>query len=106
MDNDNIFNGAWATTMVMSKHTKILASELIKKLENDGIPSRPFFYPMSSVPAYAKYLKNGKDVNPNSYNISERGITLPSHYLLTSSQLNYTTEKIIKNLKIRLFCHL
>ena len=99
MDNDNIFNGAWATTMVMGKRTKILASELMKKLEIDGIPSRPFFYPMSSVPAYEKYLKNGKDINPNSYNISKRGITLPSHYLITDSQLNYIADKIIKNLK-------
>lgn len=96
MESDLVSNGAWATTMVLGENYSINGEELRALLDLQGIASRPFFYPMSSVPAYKKYLANGRVSNPIAYKISERGVTLPSHYLLEKKQISFITEVIEK----------
>ena len=63
----------------------------IKKLQNEGIPSRPFFYPLSSIPAY-----NRQSQNINSYSISNRGVNLPGAANLTDKQLYIICKGIKK----------
>ena len=86
----NIFNGAWITGMVLGKSYNIDKDTFMNKLQSKGIPSRPFFYPLSSIPAY-----NEKTTNPNSYDISNRGVNLPGAANLTYEQLS----KICKGIK-------
>jgi perosamine synthetase len=99
LESAEVYNGAWATTMVLDGDYSIDGEELRAALDLQGIASRPFFYPMSSVPAYKKYLANGRAENPLAYKISERGVTLPSHYLLEEKQIAYITEVIGKILR-------
>ena len=49
--------------------------ELINELKNNNIESRPFFYPLSSMPIYKKYSFS-KNINCNL--ISKKGINLPT----------------------------
>jgi perosamine synthetase len=59
--------------------------QLMNGLARAGIDTRPFFHPLSSLPAYA-HLPQTRDAamrNPNAYRLSPRGINLPSGLQLT-----------------------
>ena len=99
IDNKNIFNGAWATSIIFGKEYKLKKKIIIKKLSELHIPVRPFFYPLSSLPAYSFYKTGNKLKNPIAYDLSQRGITLPSHYLLTDFQIRKICDGINKILK-------
>ena len=58
------------------------------ELAKFGLPSRPFFYPLSSLPAYPDREAEGRRNNPVAYDISERGINLPSPLNLTDAGLD------------------
>jgi perosamine synthetase len=86
-EENGVVNGAWVTGLVFGKShnmCKILAMEKIKEL---GYPARPFFYPLSSLPAYPGYREKYESKNKNSYDISSRGINLPCDLMLTESQI-------------------
>ena len=95
IESEDVCNGAWATSLVMGDSHSLSGAALGTSLENHGIASRPFFYPMSMVPAYKKYMPNGRLENPNAYRISEKGVTLPSHFLLEEHQIKYIIDAIL-----------
>lgn len=95
-DNSEIFNGVWATSVVFGESCNLTKSHAIKKLESIGVPARPFFYPLSSLPAYNKYGKNNLKENSVSYDISERAITLSCAYDLDEEQISFICNGIIK----------
>ena len=99
MESDDVRNGAWATTLVMGDSHMLSGAELRASLGSHGIASRPFFYPMTLVPAYKKYMPNGRAENPNAYRISEKGVTLPSHFLLEEHQIKYIINRIFTILR-------
>jgi perosamine synthetase len=99
METKDVYNGAWASTIVFGKSHKINKKLAIKKLQENRIPARPFFYPLSSMPAYKKYKTGSKKKNPISYDISSRGITLAGHYNLTNKQIKIICNGIKKILK-------
>lgn len=92
---DNVVNGAWITGMVIGDSYKINKHTFIEKLGKLDTPIRPFFYPLSSLPAF-NMSKHFKVKNPNSYNISEMGVNLPGASNLTDEQLQYICDNIKK----------
>lgn len=80
-------NGAWITALVFGKSHKISKHEAIDKLQKLGLPARPFFYPLSSIPAYKGMEVIYKPKNPVSYDISSRGINLPCAYKLEEKDI-------------------
>ena len=89
-DNENILNGCWATVIVLKKKNKEIIKKIINKLNKKGFFPRPFFYPISSLPA----VKNFKDKKriiygkcKNAINLSKYGIVLPSSYLLRKKDI-------------------
>ena len=97
----NVYNSYWITALVLGKTYNFGAQELIHKLDELGIPSRPFFYPLSSLPAYNE-RKFYEKRNINAYNISKRGINLPGAATLTSGTdglcLRWSSQGFISNL--------
>lgn len=91
----HIVNGAWITGMVIGKEYGIDKKEFIEKLAEEGIPARPFFYPLSSIPAFDQedYYK---ERNPMSYDISSRGVNLPGAANLTKDDLHFICTGIKK----------
>lgn len=100
-ESDNVSNGAWATSLIFGKSYNLDKHEIMKELENFGLPTRPFFYPLSSLPAYSKYKTGSKKKNPISYDVSSRGITLPSALILTEKEITEYCDGIKKVLKIQ-----
>jgi perosamine synthetase len=80
-------NGAWCTALVFGKGYGFDKEQVINELELMGFEGRPFFYPLSSMPAYGGL--NGKKIekSPVSYDISKRGICLPSAFETSDDKL-------------------
>ncbi|MBB14534.1 pyridoxal-5'-phosphate-dependent protein [Candidatus Poribacteria bacterium] len=96
VETDEVYNGAWATTIVFGKSHKMTKQKAIEKLAVLNVPARPFFYPLSSLPAYKHYKTGSREENPNAYDISSRGITLSCHYKLTDKQIDFMCEAVRK----------
>ena len=46
-------NSYWMVTAIFDPKFGLLKEDIIKMIKEKGIDSRPFFYPLSSQPAYA-----------------------------------------------------
>jgi len=93
---DNFINGAWTTAIVWGKNYKINSETVIKKLQSAGLPSRPFFYPLSSMETFKSKKKNKNSI---SYSISKRGLCLPSALILKDVEIKKYCKSLIKILK-------
>ena len=87
-------NTYWMVTVVLDPAFRILKEELISRLKSNNIDSRPFFYPLSSIPAYARHEQAGiaREKNVVSYQISPYGVNLPSGLNLTEEQIVYVCD--------------
>ncbi|MFH1325760.1 MAG: DegT/DnrJ/EryC1/StrS family aminotransferase [archaeon] len=99
LDSEEIYNGAWLSSLVIGNSHNITKDEIMAKIEEKGLLVRPFFYPLSSLSAYRRYKTGSEKDNPVSYDISSRGINLPSSYLLTEQDIEKYCEVIKKILK-------
>ena len=89
-ENKDVNNGAWITGMVLDKSYGIDKQYFIDEMKKLKVPIRPFFYPLSSIPAFDKY----RNINVNSYDISSRGFNLPGAPMLEDETLSFICEKI------------
>ena len=89
----------WVFGIVIKKNNKNNINEIIKKLKNKNIGTRPFFWPMHKQDVFKKrgYFKNIK--LPNSEFISKNGFYLPSGLGLNSKELKFIKDSVISILK-------
>ena len=77
----------WLYTILIKPDFKMARDNIIQKLRQNGVDSRPIFYPLNQMPPYQKYAC-GKDF-PISQNIAKRGISLPSFLTLRERDINH-----------------
>ena len=87
-------NGAWITGLVFGKSHNMTKLKAIEEMSRLGVPCRPFFYPLSSLPAYPGCRKKYEPLNPAAYDISMRGINLPGAANLTQQQIDKICDGI------------
>ena len=87
-------NGAWITGLVFGASRAITKAQAIERLTARGIPARPFFYPLSSMPAYGSRESEMRVRNPVAYDISSRAINLPGAMNMTDEQLGRTCDAV------------
>ena len=75
-------NGAWMPTVVFDKSLGIKRNQIIKAFKKQKIDARVFFWPLSSLPMFEEVPEN-----KNAYDISSRGINLPSFHDITEEQI-------------------
>lgn len=82
-------NSYWMVTAILDPKFGIRKEQLMVRLNEHGIASRPFFYPLSSLPAYAglAQAQDAQQRNQVSYAVSPYGVNLPC-------ALNLEQEKI------------
>ena len=93
--SQNIF---WVYGIVLDKRIGN-AKYFMKKLADNNIGSRPFFYPIHKQPVF---LKNGlfvNDFHPNSEYISEYGFYLPSGLSITVNEIDIVTDTLKRLIK-------
>lgn len=81
----------WMINATLNGKYQIEKEKIMDEFKKYGIDTRPFFYPVSSQPAYAKYCqsKNYQKHNIVSYKISPFTISLPYSFKLTETDVNY-----------------
>ncbi|MDJ0630922.1 MAG: DegT/DnrJ/EryC1/StrS family aminotransferase [Rhodobacter sp.] len=84
------FNTYWMTTAVLDRDLGQDTQSLMAAFSERGIDTRPFFHPMSKLPAYADTpsAQGAETRNPVAYDISPRGINLPSAMRLTEADVD------------------
>jgi len=87
-------NTYWMYGVVLNEKKDLKAVEVMKKLGEDGIQTRPFFYPMYLQPAFKKFSWFKKEKLPVSKRLYEYGFYLPSGLTLTEEQLGRVCEKV------------
>ena len=68
------------TTVVLDAFLKITKDTLVPRLRHHGIDVRPFFYPLSMLPAFrdTPEAARARAVNTVAQSVSPYGINLPS----------------------------
>jgi len=79
----------WMVTAVMDERLGITKEQAMERMSVQGIDCRPFFHPLSSLPAYADSTQalGARTRNEVSYRVSPRAINLPSALNLTRPQV-------------------
>jgi perosamine synthetase len=83
------FNVFWMVTLVLDPKLGINKKQLIERLSQHGIDSRPFFHPLSSIPAYedSEQAHWARSRNKVAYSISPYAVNLPSALSLTQEDI-------------------
>jgi len=93
-ERPNTRSNFWMTSIVLDKNFSVTRDELIKKLKEYKIDSRPFFWPISMFPMY-------KEQNtPIAHHLAFNGINLPSGLRLKEEEVDYVCKVIKKILKV------
>ncbi|MEQ9189698.1 MAG: DegT/DnrJ/EryC1/StrS family aminotransferase [Alphaproteobacteria bacterium] len=89
-------NSYWMVTAVLDPALGLDSRALMAALDADGIDSRPFFHPLSSLPAFAHLpdAASGPGRNPVSYRLGAHGINLPSALCLNDDDIDYVTARL------------
>lgn len=85
---EGVLNSYWMTTAVVAPETGLDQRVLAQRFASRGIDTRPFFPPLSSIPAFrdTSQARIARGRNVTAYEISPRGINLPSALSLTQRQ--------------------
>lgn len=87
-------NSYWMVTVIIDRIYRMDKLQLIKKLFENNINSRPFFYPVSSLPPY-----KSKVDNPVAYSLSKYGVNLPCSLNIKEEHVEYICLAFIKILQ-------
>ena len=93
----------WMITALLDPALGVGKAALMDALSAQGIDTRPFFHPLSSLPAYAgrpeAYAAQSRNVN--AYAIAPWGINLPSALVLSEAKVDYVCEAFRATLAAR-----
>ncbi len=91
---ENIY---WVFGVVLRQNVSFDAKTAMNKLNNLGIGTRPFFYPMHLQPVFAKMGLFKNQSYPVSENLAKRGFYLPSGLALKEQDI-ITCAEALKNI--------
>jgi perosamine synthetase len=78
-------------TVILDQKFDMKKDRLMELMSERGIDCRPFFHPLSSLPAYEKLerAQQARQRNFASYRISPYGLNLPSGLNVTEEKVKY-----------------
>jgi perosamine synthetase len=93
----DVFNTYWMVTAVLDADLDISKETMISRLAKSGIDTRPFFYPLSVLPAYRDHPSSAgaHERNRVSHDIAWRGINLPSAYSVNEQAVDRVCRALI-----------
>lgn len=93
---ENIY---WVYGLVLGDDVPIDADIFMKRLNDEGIGCRGFFWGMHEQPVFKKMRLFSREQYPNSERLARRGFYIPSGLNLTDSDQEYVVDKIKKVLR-------
>jgi perosamine synthetase len=93
-------NSYWMVTVIIDPDRGLSKERVIEALSAAGIDCRPFFHPLSSLPAFrdSAGAASARQRNRNGYRISASGINLPSGLNLTQDDVRYVAQTLERTL--------
>lgn len=84
------FSTFWMTTVVLDAGYGLTSRELMTAFGEHQIDARPFFHPLSALPAFSAtpQAAQANERNKIAYDVSPRGLNLPSAMRLTEAQVD------------------
>lgn len=84
-------NSYWMVTVIPGSSYHLSKEAFLARLAERGVDARPFFYPLSELPAYANnpHTAGARARNPVAYGLSATGINLPSSLSLTRQEVAF-----------------
>ena len=80
----------WMYTVLLPECSAETRDVIHEILESRGVETRPVFYPMHLLPPYAE----DPTEYPKATQSSARGLSLPTHELLTEADVAYISEQL------------
>ena len=89
------FNSFWMPTAVVDASYGLTNRDMMAFFDKEAIETRPFFPPLSSIPAFRELPDSPKAARRNSvaYDISPRSLNFPSALSLTETQVDRVCER-------------
>ncbi len=93
-DVPGLYNSYWMTTLVLDPGLGVTKEALVPRLQEQGVGSRPFFYPLSALPAFrdSPEAARARTANRVAYAISPYGVNLPSALSLTQADVEHAVS--------------
>ncbi|XZE34355.1 DegT/DnrJ/EryC1/StrS family aminotransferase [Pirellulaceae bacterium SH501] len=85
----------WMYTVLMRPEVECDRDAWMKQLSENGVETRPIFYPIHTMPAFHGALGDF----PVAESCAARGINLPTHGRLSRSDVEYVSEQVVSTLK-------
>ncbi|SEI12521.1 perosamine synthetase [Methylobacterium sp. 275MFSha3.1] len=96
-DHKEVYNSYWMSTAILDPSCGIEKGRLVSLLRERGVDVRPFFNPLSLIPAYyhTDEAAVARTRNRVAQDISATGINLPSALSLTESDIDRVAETLV-----------
>jgi perosamine synthetase len=97
-DVAGLFNSYWMTTVVLDPELGIEKETLVPQMRERGVDVRPFFYPLSMIPAFrdTPEAARARDGNQVAQRVSPYGINLPSALNLERASVKQVCNELRK----------
>jgi perosamine synthetase len=98
-----VHNVYWMTTVVPDERFGVPKGELAEALAREGVTTRPFFWPLSALPAYSSTpgAAEAHARNRVAARLGDYGVNLPSALKLQEADIDYVCEALLKILQAR-----
>jgi perosamine synthetase len=94
LDSAEYANSYWLYSIIID--AKIDIDKMIEKLLEEGIETRPLFYPLHTMPLYRPFTRGNY---PNSEQLMDKGLSLPSAVTLSVEEASFIAQKVREYLK-------
>lgn len=94
---ENIY---WVFGMVLNDEVPFDAAEAMRRLGEQGIGTRPFFWPMHEQPVFRNMGLFEGERYPVAERLARRGFYIPSGLALTDAQMDEVADAVIKMMSV------
>lgn len=94
---ETYFSTYWMSTVVFDSGLNVDKMQLQSDMKDRGIDTRPFFWPLSSLPAYSETAegKRANKRNTTSYELTKSALNLPSGMKLVEADVDRVCRELL-----------
>jgi perosamine synthetase len=81
----------WLQSPVLDKNSGLDRDDLLRQLKTKGIDSRPFFYPISCMPAFSRFGFH----DARSHDMAAHGFNLPTYIQLQDEEVDEIAQAVV-----------